>query len=499
MVAGVLRLGAYGREDLYLTYNPEITFFKCTYKRHTFFAMECIDQNFITPPKFGGTYSCVLHAHGDMLSDLMLRVRLPAIPFLPNNLLCKWVDSVACVLIKKIEFEVNGTIISTLSGDWIRIWMELSGHRKYAHRSGSHKRGLDAMISVPNQTYSASQDSYTLYLPLPFWFCKSSGQAFPISAINNHEVRVNVEFNKLLSALQYGPLLYITVKESVCFFKAGDIIYQNSLTSTVGLFFWFDTSTRRIYYNPILGTFYGSDTADIETMLLDPQKYLIFNKSGLYVTPTDNNPSSLNIDLSWFLQQRFTLSEVAVMAQYIFLSSKERKFFLQRRQEYVIEQLQEYSLHNLPAKADIPLQIRRACSELVWVARLQSSYLLGKPYKFTSGSNEELQLLCNLSLNINSDSLYEDTNGIFYGSLQAWSHHTACVSRLPGIYTYSFAINPDDTQPSGTMNMSKVEKSYLHLEIAPGRVGVADTVDLRIFAKTYNILVVQEGVALLLF
>jgi hypothetical protein len=499
MVAGVLRLGAYGREDLYLTYNPEITFFKCTYKRHTFFAMECIDQNFITPPKFGGTYSCILHAHGDMLSDLMLRVRLPAIPFLPNEVFCKWVDSVACVLVKKVEFEVNGTIISTLSGDWIRVWMELTGHRKYAHRTGSHKRGLDAMISVPSQEYSASQDSYTLYLPLPFWFCKSPGQAFPISAINNHEVRVNVEFSKLLSALQYGPLLYIHIKEDVCFFKSGDIIYQESHCSNFGLFFWFDSNTQRIYYNPILGTFHGSNTVDMETRLLDPQRYLVFNKSGIYVTPTDNNPTSRNIDLSWFLQQRFTLSEVAIMAQYIFLSSNEKRFFLQRRQEYVIEQLQEYSLQSLPAKADIPLQIRRSCSELIWVARLQSSSLLGKPYKFTSCGNEGLPLLCNLSLIINSDSLYNDTSGAFYGSLQAWSHHTACTSRLPGIYTYSFAINPDNAQPSGTMNMSKVEKSYLHLEIVPGIVGISDTVDLRIFARTYNTLVVQEGVALLLF
>lgn len=507
MVAGVVRLGAYGKEDLYLTYEPQITFFKNVFKRHTFFSQESIDQSFSSTPNFGGKFSCILAVHGDLLLDVLLRINLPAIPSIGLGLKVRWVDSVACALVKKVEFEINGAVVSTLTGEWIRLYLELIGHKANCGQKGSHRRGLMKMIRSGDHGPPAFEDSLsaeTLYLPLPFWFTRSSGQAFPIAAIHTREVRINVEFNSIMSLLQYSPTHAITILEKEVFFREGDVLYQGGVNdermtdaTAMGVFVRFDKQTHTLYYNRILGDFQDVSSIDPNERLLTPSKYLVRNMEGYFCSPS-GSPNSVDPDLSWFLTQRFALSETVIMARYAFISSLEKSFFYQKRHEYIIEQLQIYSLTNLGKKNSIQLVIRRPCSEIIWVAQLQaSSTLCGLPYNYTDlpdGTGKTLVMASQMVLN--SESVYNDFSGDFYGTIQGILNHPPCADRMEGINLFSFALKPDDPQPSGSVNMSKIEKAYLRFQIS---AFPSDAVTMRVFARTWNVLVIQNGLGELMF
>lgn len=509
MVAGVIRLTAYGREDMYLSYNAEVTFFKSVYKRHTFFATETIDQSFVSAPSFGSRYTCIISPHGDVLLDVLLRVTLPAIPPLPDGVQCRWVDGVACALIKKVELEINSVVVDSITGEWIRLYLELNAHKKSsANVGGSHHRGLMKMIGSPtDRPFAYTQEEQTLYVPLPFWFCRSPGQCLPVGAINNREVRINVEFESLPNLLQYGPTAAIAIQEASVHFQPGDLLYQglgNAVVSkgsdanAIGVFVGFDPDTRTLLYNPVLGSFSSVADKDTVAVFLSPHVHLIQDLKGAFCTPKDA-PQDIGPDLAWFLQERFSMGKTVVEAQYAFLGSMEKRYFAERRHEYIVEQLQIYSVTGVGTKSKIQLTVRRPCKELVWVANLaKASRAMGLPFNYTDlpdGSGRPL--LVKAELLLNADSVFDDTTGHFFRELQLMLHHSpSAVARLPGIQVYSFGLRPDDLQPSGTVNFSKIDRCFLNLQVSSF---VNDTVDMRIFARTYNVLVIHKGVATLLF
>ena len=79
MGGGLLQLVAYGAQDVYLTGNPQITFFKVAYRRHTNFAMEAIQQTFSGTADFGNTVTCQISRNGDLIHRAYLQVQLPNI------------------------------------------------------------------------------------------------------------------------------------------------------------------------------------------------------------------------------------------------------------------------------------------------------------------------------------------------------------------------------------------------------------------------------------
>lgn len=491
MVAGVTRLSAYGREDFYLSYKPQITFWKIIYKRHTFFTFEAIEQNFVTRPDFGSSYTSILSAHGDLITDLILILKLP--PITPNPpLQFRWVESVGAAVIKKVEFEINGVIIDTFTGEWIRIWQELCGLKKRPSSDGSHRRGLLKMLGE-HQDFQDSMEGRTIYVPIPFWFTRSPGQAFPIASLNTHEVRINLEFEILDRVLQYGPTHSITVLEYQVYFKHGSYLRQG--TRAMGIFFRFDASSRTLYYNPVFGQFQEapSDTSKYYT------PHLLESDDGLFCTPTSTpTDSGLSQSLPYSLRQRFHLGQgTTLLTQYIFLGREEKQYFGQRRHDYVIEQIQSFYITNLQRRQNIRILARRPSSQLVWVAKnTTSSLACGFPFHYQNDPRDPFlhtSILSKCRLLMNSLQVWSDESD---GDLQLFMHHPPTRERLPGIHVYSFAINPTDPQPSGSVNLSHIERIYLDLFL---NENVTEPIMLNVYVRSYNVLVIERGMAQLIF
>ena len=122
MGGGLMQLVAYGAQDIYLTGNPQITFFKVVYRRHTNFSMESIQQTFNGTTGYGNTVTATISRNGDLIKDMFLEVDLPVI----NTAGEYWSNSLGNVMIKKADIEIGGQLIDRHYGEWMDIWSELT-------------------------------------------------------------------------------------------------------------------------------------------------------------------------------------------------------------------------------------------------------------------------------------------------------------------------------------------------------------------------------------
>ena len=232
-----MQLVAYGAQDVYLTGNPQITFWKVTYRRHTNFAMESIEQTFNGQADFGRRVTCTISRNGDLAYRTYFQVTLPEInqqmsnpdiaahgQFLTqgadsqhtnNAVYARWLDFPGEQMIAAVEVEIGGQRIDRQYGDWMHIWNQLT-------LSAEQERGYQKMVGNTTQLTYITDPSFsdvdgpcdsdaprqvcaprnalpetTLYVPLQFWYCRNPGLALPLIALQYHEVKINLDIRPI--------------------------------------------------------------------------------------------------------------------------------------------------------------------------------------------------------------------------------------------------------------------------------------------------------------
>jgi hypothetical protein len=181
------------------------------------------------------------------------------------------------------------------------------------------------------------------------------------------------------------------------------------------------------------------------------------------------------------------ISNASLYVDYIYLDTDERRQFAQVQHEYLIEQVQftgAESYSNTTVKSK--LSFNHPCKELVWVLqtgdredeKAWADYSLDGAYAGQTLSEAYLQL--------NGHDRFSKRKGEYFNLVQPYQHHTR--SPAPGIYVYSFALNPEQHQPSGTVNMSRIDNATLNLT-----TGTSGDFKLRVYATNYNVLRVMAG------
>ena len=194
MGGGLMQLVAYGAQDIYLTGNPQITFFKVVYRRHTNFSMESIQCTFNGTVDFGKKSTVTISRNGDLIGAMYLQIKLPALKQATNDVR-QWTNGVGNAIVKSVDVEIGGQQIDKHYGEWLDIWGELNVSKN--HRDAHNEMvGHDVNPVVENGDFIR-----TLYVPLRFWFNRNPGLALPLIALQYHEVRLNLELenaNKLV-------------------------------------------------------------------------------------------------------------------------------------------------------------------------------------------------------------------------------------------------------------------------------------------------------------
>ena len=492
MGLGLLNLTNVGKENIYLSSQPEITFFKIAYKRYTNFSIEETPQYFKSTPDFGRRCTVNIGKNADLMGRVYLYVELPSIQFENvsnnnNNIKFAWVEKIGLALINFIDIELGGKIIDRHYGDWINIWNELT-------ISMGLKKSYNKMIGNISEltNYSFSKQSYILYIPLTFWFCQDSGLALPLIALAHNDVKIHVDFNDINFCYNLSPSYYIYVTNNICILDVGEKIiqsYQN--IQNVGEFIYFDQINQLLYYNPIKGTFI------IPTVNNDNKLVLVGNKSNLNIYIQINSVVVQGDD--YFKFNKPVLINSYLLINYIYLDNFERSKFINQNHEYIIQIIQTIpeqtiysinSIYNLPFYNPIKL--------LVWRTILLSNKNINKQFSYTSlpYTDTEESLINKNLLIINSINRIDIDSIQYYTNIQKYQYQF--LNKQNGIYSYSFSLSPKDLQPSSSLNFSKIDNAYLQLNFN-NIINYQNPVTIKAYGIQYNLFRASNGIGGLVF
>ena len=495
MAGGLMQLVAYGAQDVFLTGTPEITFWKVSYRRHTNFAMESIEQTFSGQADFGRRVTCTISRNGDLAYRTYLQVTLPEInqsmKGTASGVKARWLDFIGEQLIAQVEVEVGGQRIDRQYGDWMHIWNQLTLSKE--QESGYYKMignttqltyltdpsfdeisGPCAANSAPNQVCAPRQalPETTLYVPLQFWFCRNPGLALPLIALQYHEVKINIDFRPI------GECLFALAGE-----KSATQAYQQSLVAA------------SLYVDYIF-----LDTDERRKMAQNPHEYLIeqVQFTGDESVGSSSNKIKLNFnhpckELIWVVQPDANVD----YCDSLVAESMLYKTFGAQPFNYTdaIDALP----NSVAAFGGSDISGGEFADESSFVGGNNTSANLSDAGTFVLAETA-LDMHCwgenpvvTAKLQLNGQDRFSEREGSYFDTVQPFQHHTRAPDS--GINVYSFALRPEEHQPSGSCNFSRIDNAVLQLVLSAGAVSGTATAKVRVYAVNYNVLRVMSGMA----
>jgi hypothetical protein len=253
-----------------------------------------------------------------------------------------------------------------------------------------------------------------------------------------------------------------------------------------------------------------------------------FNRNpGLYLPliALQYHEVRLDFDLSSTFTTYFSTT-VKVWGNYVYLDTEERRRFAQKGHEYLIEQVQHTGNDALASSANQNKQVRLSYNhpvkELVWcvsnttisttetalwnlskettatvsmspAAKAPTTWGSGAPLLNTGIANEEADgSVDTFKLILNGQDRFKEQDGKYFNQVQPYYHHSGCP--MPGVYSYSFALKPEEHQPTGTCNFSRIDNAQVSISATDGTNS-----QLEMFAVNYNVLRIQSGMGGLAF
>jgi len=377
-----MQLVAYGAQDIYLTGNPQITFFKVVYRRHTNFSMEAIEQTWNgTSDNADGRCTATISRNGDLVHRMYFELTLGATGRSAHNPGAKFITSV--------ELEIGGQKIDKHTGEWLEVWAELTQPNHSGatcdmddvdRGGGTLFQSMSGMGGVDTITHLT--DAEKLFVPLQFWFCRNPGLALPLIALQYHEVKV---------------------------------ILDHKISTNVGA-----TTSNKLW------------------------------------------------------------------CDYIYLDTDERRRFAQVSHEYLIEQVQEQALSGVASGGE--LNFNHPVKELIW--QDNAAVALRASHAALAGTWQ---------LKLNGHDRFAARDFRYFTRTQIYEHHSGAggldstaasggshTGHNDSIGVYSFALKPEEHQPSGTCNFSRIDNAQLSS-------GTGGTAAAMVYAVNYNVLRIMSG------
>ena len=499
MAGGLMQLVAYGAQDVFLTGTPEITFWKVSYRRHTNFAMESIEQTFSGQADFGRRVTCTISRNGDLAYRTYLQVTLPEINQNMKNaseagVSARWLDYIGEQLVAQVEVEVGGQRIDRQYGDWMHIWNQLTLSKE--QESGYHKMighttqltyiaakdradiaGPCAASSAPNQVCAPRNalPETTLYVPLQFWFCRNPGLALPLIALQYHEVKINIDFRPI------GECLFAMSGTT-----SATQAYQQSLVAA------------SLYVDYIF-----LDTDERRKMAQNPHEYLIeqVQFTGDESVGSSSNKIKLNFnhpckELIWVVQPDANVDYCESLINGSVLNST------QGAQPFNYTDAIDSLPNDIAAYGGVDKELTDMTES--GVDNAADAVAAGAQGLSDAGSfvlaETALDMHCwgenpvvTAKLQLNGQDRFSEREGSYFDTVQPFQHHTRAPDS--GINVYSFGLRPEEHQPSGSCNFSRIDNAVMQLVLSAGAVSGTATAKVRVYAVNYNVLRVMSGMA----
>lgn len=485
MGGSLLQLVAKGQQDIYLTRNPQISFFKYVFKRHTNFSIESKNVVFTgsTNPfsdSSNKTVTITVPKLGDLIHTTYLQIEFPEITNLnpgAGEEQPSYLNSLGHALIDKVELEIGGNKIDEQTGEWMEIWSQLCYPE--AKQSG-FKHMIARVDSVNTNTYDDNpRGPLLIQIPLQFWFCKYIGSALPLVALQFHEVKIIVKFKDITNVISDGTEYHQITQSGTTITSSGSTI-SNSAGKAIS---------------------YLTFTAADDTMVNDTtvnNSLTITTKTDVKLTPT--NSTAINNEITSIKNSNNI--KLSVYIDYIFLDTYERQKMATMKHLYLIEQVQNPSSKNDDvnniSQGRFDFNLNHPIKALYWFLRPKRSvYTNVYPFNFSNTLNTTFtnqdDPFENIRLQLNNIDRIEDRNSKYYRLAQPFQHHTRNSNLF--VYVYSFSLRPEDLQPSGTCNFSRIDTSSLIYTLKQS----TQNRQLVLYGLNYNYLKIENGMGGLQF
>jgi len=475
MGGGLMQLVAYGAQDVYLTGNPQITFFKVVYRRHTNFAMESVEQTFNGSPDWGKRVTATIGRNGDLISRVYLQVTLPKVALSDpttstTSSAFRWTNYVGHVMIKDVSVDIGGQQIDKQYGDWLTIWNELT------QRPGLHV-GYDNMVgNTVNLTGGGlgQTEQTTLYVPLQFWFCRNPGLALPLIALQYHEVRINLEFRpaadcyvngsstspvpgSLVNASLYIDYVYLDTDERRRFAQSSHeyLIEQLQYTGAEGVTSA-SVKAKLNFNHPVKELVWVCQLDSCVASNINQWTNYTDRQDNDDTWGGTNDPLNTNVE-SGYMASSFPYRDMK------------------------------------DAEQGVPGQEKNLTAQSGWASLGDSTATgtygeSGSDHAGIGPLNAGRNPVIRAKLQLNGHDRFSSRLGSYFNLVQPYQHHSNVPST--GINVYSFALEPEKHQPSGTCNFSRIDSAVLQLTLT---ARAAEGSKLRVYAVNYNVLRVMSG------
>ena len=512
MGGGLLQLVAYGAQDAYLSGNPQITFFKTLYKRHTNFAMEAFRVNFNGQPSWGVKHSAVLGRHADLLGATYLEVVLEAGYY--NN------DQgfLGFNLLSRVELEIGGQLIDRLYGEFMYLWSALTlPYDKAAD--------LQLMIGNPNQptitetpgaqfmggqrtcnngSGRPSLPNNIMYIPLSFFYTKNPGVALPLIALQYHEVRVNVVWNDVkriagdftgrvqplpsqpVQAALYVDYIYLDTEERRRMAQQSHeyLIEQTQFNEDKSL----SSYSNRIdltFNHPVKELIWVVQPSGYTNCTLTRAEDIPTSEKEIDVV--DGSGSGAKVTVS-SLGSTFTSVVVSPVAGEEGIDYKVGD---------ICTAISAVGTVTFTVAAVDGVGGIVGLTNISGVAQPANAVVGATGLRLRPFTYDQVAVF-EQWLQINGQDRMDKRYGDYYNKVQRFQHHSGGSALLsqPGVYSYSFALKPEEHQPSGTCNFSRIDTATIVMTL-DGAIPVSgdsdNTWDVRVYAINYNILRIMSG------
>jgi len=570
MGGGLMQLVAYGAQDVYLTGNPQITFWKVTYRRYTNFAIESIEQTFNGQADFGRRVQCTISRNGDLAYRTYLQVTLPEINQLMGlgnystgentGVYARWLDYPGEQLIAQVEVEIGGQRIDRQYGDWMHIWNQLT-------MTAEQQRGYFKMIGNTTQLTFITDPSFsdvdgpcdslaprqvcaprnalpetTLYVPLQFWFCTNPGLALPLIALQYHEVKINLDIRPIDECLWAVTTLNCNTNPYSNPASSGQFTTGRPVPATIAY-------NQSLVAASLYVDYVFLDTDERRRMAQNPHEYLItqLQFTGDESVGSSSNKIKLNFnhpvkELVWVVQpdQNVDYCSSLTCDALLFKVLGAQPF----NYTDAIDALPN-AVHAFGGPASVAADSRAFIdarglfndagaldylpgdfvntgftgywhgpsnpyneANLGGLAVPNDTVLNGSAHLDNSGVSDagtfvltetSLDMHCwgqnpvvTAKLQLNGQDRFSEREGSYFSWVQPYQSHTRCPDE--GINVYSFALRPEEHQPSGTCNFSRIDNATLQLVLSNATVEGTKTAKVRVYATNYNVLRIMSGI-----
>jgi len=443
-----MQLVAYGAQDVYLTGNPKVTFFQAVYKRHTNFAMENIEQTLNGTAGNDGRVSVTIARNGDLIGDMyieMLTVAKPSSRAGDITVISGcWAAERA---IKDIELSIGGQRIDKQYQKWWRLYSELS--------MDECKRSQYAKMTTCSTPAAAGGK---VYLPLLFFFNRNPGLYLPLIALQYHEVRLDFDLASNFAAYisptgfkVWGNYVYLDTEERRRFAQKGHEYLIEQVQHT------------------------GTDALAVGATATSKQIRLSYNHPVKELVWCVSEASSANAGM-WNFTSNAAASNAVVLESNPFNAP------------YGVSN--NITLSSLGTASGVPQLLSGNLN-------ISASNVSSNTWTEDGvlGPSASVGVVDSFKLILNGQDRFKEQDGKYFNQVQPFQHHSG--NPYPGIYSYSFALKPEEHQPTGTCNFSRIDNAQVSITTKAGTPEAHST--LNMFAVNYNVLRIQSGMGGLAF